>query len=284
MSKRKSLVYQFMEKLRSMDRSGESRHEAKEKQKAATESGSVSGWQPIIVDGIFSHETMKSYAKSCAEFAIWARENFAARDFEATKAHASSYLQYRLDKGDSAWTLKLVRSALRKVYEDRNLTNDINLPTRKKAEITRSRGEKPMDQKFSVERNRNLVDFCRATGLRRHELKSLRVKDVRENEGRLLVDVQRGKGGRSRSVTVLKDLESRVTEIISGRNPDSKVIETIPVRADIHSYRRDYASAYYKELAGKDFDSKDKDTSAMLQVSSALGHNRLDVVTRNYLD
>jgi hypothetical protein len=35
-----------------------------------------------------------------------------------------------------------------------------------------------MDKKFSVERNHDLVDFCRATGLRRRELKVLRVDHV----------------------------------------------------------------------------------------------------------
>ena len=64
----------------------------------------------------------------------------------------------------------------------------------------------------------------------------------------------------------------------------SKIIDRIPIRADIHSYRREYAADYYKELSGQDYDSINKDTAAILQVSWALGHNRFDVVTRNYLD
>jgi integrase len=285
MSKRKSLVYQFVERLKSMACYGKSRNEAKTEKFAQIKSSDVKGWQPIIIDGIYSYETMRSYTKECVSFAVWVRENFAVRDIEVAKTHVNSYLEHRMSKGDSAWTLKLIRSALRKVYGDSNLASNVNLPDRKKEQIIRSRGQKAMDKKFSVERNRDLVDFCKATGLRRHELKAVKIKDIyRDEDGKLRVEVNQGKGGRPRSIPVIESLESRVLEIISGKDLESKVIEKIPVRADIHGYRRDYAANYYKKLSGKDFNFEGKDTFAMQQVSWALGHNRLDVVTRNYLE
>lgn len=285
MSKRKSLVYQFVERLKGMACYGKSRNEAKAEKFAQIKSSDVKGWQPIIIDGIYSYETMRSYTKESVSFANWVRENFAVRDIEVAKTHVDSYLEHRISKGDSAWTLKLIRSALRKVYSDSNLASNVNLPDRKKEQITRSRGQKAMDKKFSVERNRDLVDFCKATGLRRHELKVLKIKDIyRDEDGKLRVEVNQGKGGRPRSIPVLQSLESRILEIVSGKDLDSQIIEKIPVRADIHSYRREYAADYYKELAGKIFNPRDKDTSAMQRVSWALGHNRLDVITRNYLN
>jgi integrase len=284
MSKRKSLVYQFVERLKGMACYGRSKYEAKAEKFAQAKASGVKGWQPIIIDGIYSYETMRSYTKECVSFANWVKNNFAVKDIEVAKTHVDSYLKHRMSNNDSAWTLKLVRSALRKVYNDPNLASNVNLPDRKKEQITRSRGQKAMDKKFSVERNRNLIDFCRATGLRRHELKVLKIKDIyRDEEGKLRVEVNQGKGGRSRSVPVIESLESRVLEIISDKDLDSKVIDNIPVRADIHGYRRDYAATYYKELSGKEFNLEGKDTLAMQQVSWALGHNRLDVVTRNYL-
>ena len=285
MSKRKSLVYQFVEKLKSMACYGKSKNEAKAEKFAQIKSSGVKGWQPIIIDGIYSYETMRTYTKECVSFANWVRENFAVKDIEVAKTHVDSYLEHRMSKNDSAWTLKLIRSALRKVYSDSNLASNVNVPDRKKEQITRSRGQKAMDKKFSVERNRDLIDFCKATGLRRHELKAVKVKDIyRDEEGKLRVEVNQGKGGRPRSIPVIESLENRVLEIISGKDLESKVIEKIPVRADIHGYRRDYAANYYKELSGKDFNFEGKDTFAMQQVSWALGHNRLDVVTRNYLE
>src|SRR5262249_41215119 len=141
---------------------------------------------------------------------------------------------------------------------------------------------KAMDKKFSVERNRDLVDFCRATGLRRRELRVLRVDRVYRADGRLMVFVEQGKGGRPRTVPVLRALENRVLGIIEGKKPDQLVIECIPVRADIHGYRREYANAIYEEWAGRKYDARDKDRDVMLVVSAALGHNRQDVISRNY--
>lgn len=284
MAKRPSLTKQVKDALDKLACFGQSKDEKKKENKLAVEAaGDKKGWNPARVDGIYSLITMQTYRRECVTFANWTKKNFRCKWLDECKEHASKYLQKKIDRGDSAWSIQTIRSALRKLYQDQNLANEVKLPIRKKNEIKRSRGEKAMDKKFSPERNKDLIDFCKATGLRRHELKALKVMDVYYKGDRLQVDVHQGKGGRPRSIPVLKQLESRVMEIISGRDLDSQVIEKIPVRADIHSYRREYAANYYKELTGKDFDPKNKDKDAMQQVSWALGHNRLDVITRNYL-
>ncbi|MDF9407837.1 hypothetical protein L7E55_05600 [Pelotomaculum isophthalicicum JI] len=38
------------------------------------------------------------------------------------------------------------------------------------------------------------------------------------------------------------------------RHPDEKIFERIPVRADIHSYRRKYAKERYRELTGREYE------------------------------
>ena len=79
---------------------------------------------------------------------------------------------------------------------------------------------------------------------------------------------------------------------------NGKVFAHIPVAADIHGYRREYATAYYKAIARpvdtlkpqeKYICRKDKrgivyDRRAMLAVSRSLGHNRIDVIAGHYLD
>jgi len=180
---------------------------------------------------------MKTYRKKSIEFMDWAKQNYGCKWLNEAKSYVARYLQERMDKGDSAWTLQLRRAALRKLYQNINLASEFKLPIRHKSEIVRSRGHKAMDKKFSVERNRDLIDFCRATGLRRHEIQALKVEDVYEADGRTWVYVRQGKGGRPRTVPVLKGLEGRVLEIIAGKKSDSQVIEKIPFRADIHSYR-----------------------------------------------
>lgn len=284
MAKRQSLIKQVKDVLDNLARFGESKHEEKQKKLTEAQAKGLKGWNPARVDGIYSIVTMQTYRRECIAFVEWAKVNYGCRYLEQCKTYIGQYLVNKIDDGNSAWSVQTVRSALRKLYQNPDLANNVKIPIRKKNEIKRSRGEKAMDKKFSPERNRDLVDFCKATGLRRHELKAVKVQDVyRDEDGKLRVEVIQGKGGRPRSVPVLQSLESRVLEIVSGKNLDSQIIEKIPVRADIHGYRREYAADYYKELAGKDFNPKDKDTSAMQFVSWALGHNRLDIITRNYL-
>lgn len=284
MSKRPSLTKQVCDALYCQSRFGQSKYDAKQGVISANAiGGEVRKWNPARVQGIYSIETMKSYRKQSIKFVDWAKRKYGCKWLDEAKLYVSEYLKERMEKGDSAWTLQLRRAALRKLYQDMNLANELRLPTRRKAEIVRSRGSKSMDKKFSVERNRDLVDFCLATGLRRHEIQVLKVEDVYKADGRLWVYVRQGKGGRPRTVPVLKNLESRVLEIVLDKELDSQVIESIPVRADIHSYRRAYVRALYYELAGREFNPKNKDIPVMRQVSWALGHNRLDVVSRNYL-
>lgn len=284
MAKRQSLIKQVKDVLDSLARFGESKHEEKQKKLTEAKTKDMKGWNPARVDGIYSIVTMKTYRRECIAFVEWAKKEYDCRYLDQCKTYIGQYLVNKIDAGNSAWSVQTIRSALRKLYQNLELANNVQVPIRKKNEIKRSRGEKAMDKKFSPERNRDLVDFCKATGLRRHELQAVKVQDVyRDEDGKLRVEVIQGKGGRPRSVPILQNLESRVLEIVSGKDLDSQIIEKIPVRADIHGYRREYASSYYKELSGDDYDSKSKDTHAIQLVSWALGHNRLDVVTRNYL-
>ena len=78
---------------------------------------------------------------------------------------------------------------------------------------------------------------------------------------------------------------------------NSKVWETVPANADIHSYRAEYATAIYLSYARpldqltqkeKYYCRNDKkgivyDRAAMLEASKALGHNRISVVGEHYL-
>ncbi|MEW6146333.1 MAG: tyrosine-type recombinase/integrase [Thermodesulfobacteriota bacterium] len=284
MSKRPSLVKQVVDQLQQQARYGQSKFEAKQLAIAQSRAAGAKQWQPARIDGIFSLETMASYRKQSIAFVQWAKQNHNCRWLAEARLFADQYLLHKLNQGHSAWTLQLTRAALRKLYQDPQLGCNVSLPIRHKDEIKRSRGPKLMDKKFSLTRNRDLVDFCCATGLRRHELRTLQVDDVYFADGRTWVFVAQGKGGRPRTVPVLQAMQERVKEIISTKRADEKVFLRIPIRADIHGYRRHYANALYQQLAGSHYDPHSKNKDAMLLVSAALGHNRLDVVTRNYLD
>jgi hypothetical protein len=106
----------------------------------------------------------------------------------------------------------------------------------------------------------------------------------------------KGKGGKIRDVPVLPDYEATVVRCCVAAG-SGKVWPHVSSHADIHSYRADYASAWYKRLARpaafippvdryvcrRDRAGVVYDKAAMLQVSRMLGHNRISVIAGHYL-
>ncbi|MBQ9199846.1 MAG: hypothetical protein IJ141_06660 [Lachnospiraceae bacterium] len=71
----------------------------------------------------------------------------------------------------SAYTLKLDAAALAKLYQCPTEEFGVELPPRRRENITRSRGHAVRDDSFSLSNNAEIVNYCRGTGLRRQELK-----------------------------------------------------------------------------------------------------------------
>src|SRR5437016_4989948 len=125
MSKRPSLTKQIVDVLNSLARFGESKYEAKQQAIAANKAAGVKGYNPARVEGIYSISTMKTYRKECIAFANWVKETFGCRWLDEAKNYVDDYLKMRINRGDSAWTLQMTRSALRKLYQDSCLVNSI---------------------------------------------------------------------------------------------------------------------------------------------------------------
>lgn len=283
MSKTPSMRKQVVDHFKTLECFGQSRYEAKQQAIAEARDAGATGWIQARVRGVYSFGSNDDYIRHSIEFTQWAKQNYKCKYISDTRPYVSEYLKYRLQLGHTAWTLQSVRSACAKLFLDPEIAKENPLPTRRKEDIKRSRGPKAMDKKFSEKRNQALVDFCRATGLRRHELTALKAHNVYQTDERMWVFVEQGKGGRMRTVPVLKAMQARVTEIIQGKEADDQLFQKIPVRADIHGYRREYAQTLYEQEAGQKYDPKNKNKEALRIVSAALGHNRLDVVIRNYL-
>jgi len=278
MAKNKSLVHQVKEVLYSKLRIGESKHLAKQ-------SKEFSG-------GIYSWSTYRNYlAKSCA-FVKWTKEQHGCISLEESREYVDKYLRSRIDSGYSPYTQKHIACALAKLYGC-STTDFIRTQTRHRRDITRSRMGKA---KFSESKNQEFVDFCRATGLRRHEIKSLKPENLRydESTGRYMLVNIKGKGGRLRDCPILSmKAAERIQSTPAGQNVWGK----IPSRADIHSYRADYCKAIYNTHAWpiSEIPMRDRyycrsdrkgvvyDRHAMRIASMALGHNRISVIAGHYL-
>lgn len=279
-----SLVRQIQDNLQSKLAIGESKHDAKS-------DGSY-------INYIYSYSTFKNYMKHCNYFADYCKKEHNAKTIDECKQYANEYIQHRRNEGVSPFTQKLEVSALGKLYGE-SLFSKIETDSRHRNEITRSRLDCAMDRHFSEKNNKELIDFCRSTGLRRSELENLTGSQlIQKEDGNYYIHTS-GKGGKERDAKIIGSEEQiqAVINKIQSVGPDEKVWGRVHSGADIHSYRSDYATAYYDEIA-RDISTLDReerydcrgdlagtsyDREAMLEVSQSLGHNRVDVIALNYL-
>ena len=107
----------------------------------------------------------------------------------------------------------------------------------------------------------------------------------------------RDKGGRSRFAPIIGPYKDQILERLRETPSEQKVFYHVNQHADIHAYRGDYSAFLYKKYARdtetlprkeiyycqKDEAGRHLDRAAMRLCSKALGHNRLDVISRSYL-
>ena len=292
MGSRKSIIREAIERLDTLMAIGTSRFQAKQAQRAAS---AEAGWT-VSTGKIHSHTTRKVYQQHILAFINWARTQHGITRLawldERADDLATRYLTEHVAADRSAYALQTERAALRLFFANWSLAAAVSIPRRTRTTITRSRGPAGHDRHFQPAHWQAHIRFAQACGLRRAELRDLRVRDVyTADDGTLFVHVKNGKGGKAREVPVLPGHEEGVLSVVQGRAPHEKVFDHIPGHMDVHSYRRDSAQRRYLQQAPDQalppaqgrLRRDDYDPAATQQVSWALGHNRLDVVLRHYL-
>lgn len=256
---------------------------------------------------IYSWGTYRTYLQQCCQFVRWCKAtakedgNKQPRTLEDCKQYVARYMQH-LQHGYSAYTQKLVLSALCKLYseyptEEQPFRLQEMPGARHRADITRSREAVTRDAHFSEEQNADIVTFCCCTGLRRAELAQIRGVDLDIDSNNLYV--YRGtKGGRARIVPIVGSSEEIETiRRLAAAAGNSKMFPHISSAMDVHHYRSVYCQRVYDQYArpleqipqsDRYYCRQDKkgviyDKRAMLQVSRALGHNRISVIAGHYL-
>lgn len=290
---KKSLVRQVQEAYDNMLAIGKSKHQDKIR-------GDAFG-------KIYSWNTYKSYMKHANYFARYCRDIHGCHTLKECRLYVDEWLQHRIDNRLSAYTIKLESAALGKLYGCRT-TEFIKTPSRKRENIQRSRGDKVRDYHFSESNHREFVEFCKSTGLRRAELRTLTGDKLIQKDGKYYIIVNRGsKGGRYREAEVIGNVEN--VKALMERAGAGKVFDVVPSGADVHGYRSDYATAVYNKYARPieeipydtihwglkcayqsqvyhcrgDKKGIKMDKMAMLKASQALGHNRISVVGAHYI-
>ncbi len=230
-------------------------------------------------DAIRSIETRKTYLNAGHRFCAWAKAQGCKALGDVDLQTVQTYLAARQAQGLSAYTLHTERAALVKVLGYSSA--DIPLPARATAKITRSRGPEPT----IAPQHQDLVEFLQASGLRRNEARCLERRDIDIAAG--TIQVRRGKGGRSRTVTLLDTAVLDALKVDALR-PTQKVL-VVPHELDIHRQRRVFAQTLFRQLAGGAWGDpaidKPTATRAAGAVAVALGHSahRIHTVKRHYL-
>lgn len=302
----------------------------------------------ITAGKIYSFNTYKTYWKHVKYFVGWVKEHHPdCTTLKKSKGYVSEWLQERVDKGLSAWTIQTEEAAVNKLFKIRKDDPDrFQAPKRRREDIKRSRLDVADDRHFSKTNNRELIDFCCGTGLRREGLQTIRGKDLLtkeeiETEIRRIENIPTGnrtandktklsiyldtrlftskgqeyfvhtkeKGGKERISPIIGSHTQEIVDRFRNTPPDGKVWEYVHSHADIHGYRGEYATALYKMytrpidqipydrvnkgtcrryqsevyVCRGDEAGKKLDRHAMLVCSKALGHNRLEVIAKNYL-
>ncbi len=205
---------------------------------------------------IYSWETYRSYLKQATYFAQWVKEQpvdpalgHKPRTLEEARQYVEKWIQTNIDRGLSAYTIKLQAASLAKIYHTSIDKFNIETPARSRADIKRSRGEKERDKNFNETIHQDLVTFCCCTGVRRAELEQLRGTDlIQGKDGKYYLNIVRAtKGGRPR-ISPLVGNKEEIEKVVQMMNNagEKKVFGRISTHADIHGYRSQYATRVYE--------------------------------------
>ena len=295
----KKINNQIRNKFDKMKAFGDSKHQL-------LEQGRKEGDQyKYTQDKIFSFKTYQTY-KTNTEIAfdkiqeMHPNKNF--KDINQFEKYVPEYLEKCISEGKSAWTVQAYASALSKFYGKSNPDWKVELPERKRDEITRTRNTRE-DQRFSEKLNPEVVRWAKNTGLRRSELENIKKSDCRLENGKLYIDVKGSyaKGGKPRTVECIaegKDLDKMI-ERLENLGDKNRVFGAIKAQAPIHKYRAEYARNLYERearpreqitnkkelytLRGGVRAGETYDRVAMRTVTENLGHGRLNVIADHYL-
>ena len=210
-------------RLSKLVRFGKSKHEAKQVAREAyiKEHGTLEGYNPAKVDGIFSIGTMETYRAAMQPFAEWCSAHKVKNAAQITRAHAATYLLEREAKGLSSWTVSRDMAAINQVLGFDLSKQELGLRARKKSEISRSREEMENDgRRFS--KFQDQITGAKACGCRRASITRITPNDcVRNGKGQVVGIRLVEKGGKERIAPVLNAYKERVT-LHRGQGPGSR--------------------------------------------------------------
>jgi len=248
---------------------------------------------------IHSKRTFQTYRQQSKAFAKYARETLGIRKLSDLKpTDVGQWLVYRQECGDSPYTLKTRAAAMAKVLRCSSTEFGFKFPVRRSEDIKRSRNPVKMDDRLDEEKQADIINVAKGTGMRRVELQRLRPELLEIRDGKAYVSAINGKGGLIRKVPVLERYQNTVIDVFKCCETKKVFPGEIPTYIDVHGYRGGYAKEMYDQVLFKkiakgedvtpDYHTRGEvkihlNKAVLREVSKALGHTRISVSVTHYL-
>lgn len=290
--KRKSLKKQMKDRLNSLRRIGESRHEAKKDYRETIGNGKHEMNRTV---GIHSLKTFDNYLDVTMKFVDYLRAEFPeVKDLEQiTKEHCVSYIKHRVyEEQKKATTYSRDISALNKVFRYELTKEEMGLDRKDFDSYTNNRELKAHHKKINLDNYKNEVLLIKATGIRRASVTKVKPKDFVWLDNEVIGVTVKEKGGKIRTATVLERYREELGTYLKGLDEDKVIFEKIPNRLPTHRLRQYYAQNLYKQLVADEVMYNFRktgetylafDTGIVKEVSENLGHSRVEII-KHYLN
>lgn len=249
---------------------------------------------------IYSTRTYQTYRQQGKAFATYAKGR-GCKTLEQAREIVPGYLQSLIDEGKSGYSVRTAASAIGKVYGVDYNSFGIEMPERRRNEITNNRGNSKAVESghVSEETAEKYGSILRCIGLRRSEALLARGNDLIEKDGKFYIHIPRGKGGKERTA-IIQGTAAEIEAVIQKFKEAGKGHvwpAGIPKDVPVHRFRSQYAERVYKAVARpvetlkgheryvcrNDLKGLVYDRQALAYVSKQLGHSRVSVVAVNYL-
>ena len=273
------------------------------------------------VDGIHSVQTAESYRGTANRIGEVCKSMGVRNIEDIDKGVIERYMEsYR---NASAWTVSREIAAANRLLGTSYTPRDFNFTQRRSyTSVKNNRGDiLPKSSTANKPENQDGLYLASVTGCRRSSITTVTANDaIRDEHGKIYAFNWCEKGGRCRTSLVLPSEQGNLTRWVDsklkgGHSPDAPLVDYISKNAPCHRMRSEYAGDLYAELKdakergvdvyrGRKFElfiDKDKydysyhnprfksnvvhgfEKDLALEVSFALGHNRLDVSLYSYL-
>ena len=273
-----------------------------------------------VAEGIHSVKTAEQYRKSALRLSKVCKEMGIKNIEDIDKSVVARYMEAYRDA--SAWTVSRELSAISKIRGETITPKELGFTQRRTyTSVKNNRGELQKTNDANNPKNQDGLYLAAVTGCRRSSITTVTANDtVRDEHGKIYAFSWCEKGGRCRTSVVLMSEQGNLTRWVDsklkgGHSPDAPLVDYISKNAPCHRMRSEYARDLYAELKdakergvdvyrGRKFElfiDKEKydysyhnprfksdvvhgfEKDLALEVSFALGHNRLDVSLYSYL-